>query len=372
MSDKIFFPNLDGLRFLAFFLVFWQHSSGMLFDNLKNASLVNDTHLRFFLTGGLGVSFFFVLSGFLITYLLLVEKSRNGQVNVPAFYVRRILRIFPLFYLVVVFGFGIYPLIRLLADLQYVDNGNFFLYALFLGNFDAIFSGTENAGFVGVLWSVSIEEQFYLVWALLFAYLPTSTLKFLFPAIIIASTGFRYFNADNEKILYFHTLSVVSDLAMGGGMAYLSITHAKFEKIFAELRRTTIVAIYILGFTLIWFYPSLFWLDSYVWLQRLFFALFFAFIIAEQNYSIRSLTKMKDFETISKLGTLTYGLYCLHMIALYFLELSFRYLGLDQALYSTNAVFMLLGFILSVCVASISYNLFESRFLRLKEHFAAK
>lgn len=148
-KNKIFFPNLDGLRFLAFILVFWQHSSEPLVKNLKSAGVINDEQLRYFVTGGLGVSFFFVLSGFLITYLLMDEKIRNGAINKKAFYIRRVLRIFPLYYLVVAWGFGLYPLIRALFHLPPIDNGSFPLYALFLVNFDTIYSSTDHSGFVG-------------------------------------------------------------------------------------------------------------------------------------------------------------------------------------------------------------------------------
>ena len=370
MGTKIFFPNLDGLRFFAFFLVFWQHATEGLFANLQNDGFLDQTHSRFFVTGGLGVSFFFVLSGFLITYLLLDEAKRNGRVNIKAFYLRRALRIFPLFYLVVIFGFTIYPFAREALGLPGVEVGNVFLYSIFLGNFDIVYSETTGAGFVGVLWSVCIEEQFYLVWAVLFTFLPVRYIKFLLPVIIASSTYFRFINAGNEKILYFHTLSVISDLAVGGSLAYLAHSGSRLIGLISDLDKKIILLVYMAGLFFIWIYPGFAWLDSQAWLQRFIFSLFFAFVIAEQNYAKSSIVKLEKFATISKLGTYTYGLYCLHMIVLYFLDLGFRYLCLDSKSYFSNSLFIVLGLVLCVAVAYLSYVYFESPFLRLKNRFS--
>ncbi len=118
-NNKVYFPGLNGLRFYAAFAVvithieliksfqgyptFWVENSG---NNLTLRSIIQ----KFvFELGSLGVYFFFVLSGFLITYLLLVEKAKTKTVAVKKFYVRRILRIWPLYYLIVILGFFVIP-----------------------------------------------------------------------------------------------------------------------------------------------------------------------------------------------------------------------------------------------------------------------
>lgn len=371
MKNKIFFPNLDGLRFLAFFLVYWQHCSVRLFELLKEYGMLTDSQSQFFVTGGYGVSFFFVLSGFLITYLLLQEVKENGTINIKAFYVRRILRIFPLYYLVLFWGFAIYPLLRHLLKMPVFDNGNFWVYFFFLGNFDLIYAPTQRSSFVGITWSVGIEEQFYIFWAFLFFFLPKNLYKYLFPVIIIISCLFRFYNRGDNSVTYFHTLSVVSDLAVGGGMAYLAMNKPNFIDLFQKLKKSYIALIYLLGFILIWFYPSLFWLNQTGWLQRLVFSLFFAFIIAEQNYAEHSFYKMKNFKIISKLGIYTYGLYLLHPIAMYFLEIFCDFLHIDHDAFIRTIFSMSVGLCLSIFISYISYEFFESRFLRLKRHFSA-
>ena len=112
MVKKIHFENLDGLRFLCFLSVFFFHSFHTDFDSIKSTSIFQLIKRDIFGNGNLGVNFFFVLSGFLITYLLIEEKKLNGQINIKKFWIRRMLRIWPLFYLCVIIGFFIFPVLK--------------------------------------------------------------------------------------------------------------------------------------------------------------------------------------------------------------------------------------------------------------------
>jgi peptidoglycan/LPS O-acetylase OafA/YrhL len=111
-SDRIFFPNLDGLRFIAFMAVFIQHSNSIW---IAKTNFYSHIWLRvvkmFFFAATDGVSFFFVLSGFLITYLIINEKGKTGKINSLYFYIRRSLRIWPLYYLLVLLEFTVLPTI---------------------------------------------------------------------------------------------------------------------------------------------------------------------------------------------------------------------------------------------------------------------
>ena len=105
MKKKIYFENLDGLRFFCFFSVFLYHSFHTENEIIKSSPIYKFVTEEIFKNGNLGVNFFFVLSGFLITYLLIAEKKLNGQIDLKKFWIRRILRIWPLFYFCVGFGF---------------------------------------------------------------------------------------------------------------------------------------------------------------------------------------------------------------------------------------------------------------------------
>ena len=100
--QQVYFPNLNGVRFIAAFSVLIHHT-----EQIKYLMGLENIYGNYFIKnlGKLGVGLFFVLSGFLITYLLLSEKERRGDVSTKAFYIRRILRIWPLYFIIVILGF---------------------------------------------------------------------------------------------------------------------------------------------------------------------------------------------------------------------------------------------------------------------------
>jgi len=215
VTKTVFFPNLNGLRTLAFLVVFLVHSFRTEYEHIKDTSL-HRTISWFVSTSNLGVELFFVLSGFLITYLLLHEEKTNAKINVGHFYIRRFLRIWPLYFACVAFGFLIDPvLMKTLAGKVSSETANPWLFITFLSNFNSIINGEAEAQNLPILWSVAIEEQFYLFWPLLMILFRRNRM-ILFLLVIIGSTIFRYIHADNNLYMVFHTFSVVSDLAMGG------------------------------------------------------------------------------------------------------------------------------------------------------------
>ena len=187
--EKLFFPNLDGLRTIAFFMVFSEHVfwSAFKYLEIKSPILLHSLY-TIFGNGGIGVSIFFVLSGFLITYLILKEQEGNGRLDVKAFYIRRSLRIWPLYFILLLFIFFIYPFILNKFNLPVFENpAETWKYFAFLSNFDMIKiheSGKEAFMHSGVTWSIAIEEQFYFIWPLLFFFyfskIPTSYLQLFY------------------------------------------------------------------------------------------------------------------------------------------------------------------------------------------------
>ena len=264
-TNKIYFENLDTLRFLAFFAVFASHSMLKtaifgLSDNELYKHIINFT-----MSGSVGVSFFFVLSGFLITYLIIKEVEETNTLNIKHFYIRRTLRIWPLFFFVVIFGFFIYPVFKKIIGMD-TDLPNRIWYHLsFLSNFDAIYIAQNKLHatspmMVGITWSVSIEEQFYLVWPLMFMIYPKKWYPFIFIKVIVISGLFRYFNSADSDVIYYHTFSVMSNLAVGGLLAYYSIKSELFLQIITHMKKWLIILIYILGFSITFYgnyiYPS--------------------------------------------------------------------------------------------------------------------
>ncbi len=157
-------PYLDGLRAYSIALVLLFHA------NERKHWLDSKSFLASLLADGqLGVRIFFVISGFLITSLLLREIDKTGKISIRGFYERRIARIFPAFYLfigIVLLGIGIrlisVPWILIFSSATFTLNFGF-LYFHFLRGYTETFSSDDSV-LLGHFWTLSIEEQFYLVW----------------------------------------------------------------------------------------------------------------------------------------------------------------------------------------------------------------
>lgn len=319
---KIFFPNLDGLRFFSFLVVFLYHGSLSIFSYLKEDSTTFRIVKFLVQHGNLGVNFFFVLSGFLITYLLIKEKELTGTVHVPNFYVRRILRIWPLYYLCVFLGFVAFGLLKKMSHEPIAENANPIYYLLFSANFDIMHTWPDkpDALLLSVLWSVAVEEQFYLTWPLILKIVPLKYFKYVFPSIMALSLIFRSFHTgDNDHefaIRYFHTFSVIGDMALGGLFAYLVSYENRFKTFIINIPKWMLALLYLVTLGVTLFKDLLFPPGVPVVFERLVIAFLFGMIIVEQNFAKHSLFKMSRFKLVSKLGIYTYGLYCLHFLGL--------------------------------------------------------
>jgi peptidoglycan/LPS O-acetylase OafA/YrhL len=374
-KSKIFFPNLDGLRFVCFLTVFLYHCNETLFRKISDptARKIIDFLFR---NGNVGVNIFFVLSGFLITYLLIKEKELKKDISLTNFYMRRILRIWPLFYLCVFFGFVVYPFLKSHAELgpnEAVSNGWYYLFLA--GNFDLIhiWPKVPDALPIIVLWSVAVEEQFYLSWPVLLKYISSKFYPLLFAGIIIFTMVFRsFYTADtdaNYAILHFHTFSVIGDMALGGLMAYFCSYDSFIFRFIRNMKRWHLYLLYIITVATVLFKEQLFHGPSLV-IERLVLAILFAFIIAEQNYAEHSFFKFSSFKTISKLGIYTYGLYCLHFIGILAVSMLIEKTKIPVNALWANLLACGAALLLTIIISLLSYHLFEKHFLKLKDRFA--
>jgi peptidoglycan/LPS O-acetylase OafA/YrhL len=369
-KPKVFFPNLDGLRFFSFFLVFLSHSFFVDYDYIARAAWYKNMKFIFFTQGWLGVSFFFVLSGFLISYLLMAEKNHTGRIHVISFYIRRALRIWPLYYFCVFFGFVIFPILKRKFGQVPDETADPILCSLFLNNFNAIKNGPPDASVLSVLWSVAIEEQFYLVWPVLFYFTPRKNFVYLFCAVILTCIAYRILHMSTD-VEDFNTLAVISDMAIGGLGAYFSINSKRFmaylEKSnpFVNLIPYLAIAVYVLTYRYFISVSALF-----IIFNRVILASFFIWIILEQNYCKRSYFKVSQLKVISTLGKYTYGLYCLHMIAILITLTVVRKFGLNKHSWEIILIQVPFAFGLSIVISYLSYTYYESWFLKFKDKFA--
>ena len=370
-KPKIFFPNLDGLRFFSFFLVFLSHIFFVDYTYISDSKWYQFVKFWFSSQGGLGVSFFFVLSGFLISYLLMAEKEYTGRIHVKSFYIRRALRIWPLYYFCVFFGFVIFPILKRKFGQIPDETADPILCSLFLNNFNALKNGPPDASVLSVLWSVAIEEQFYFIWPLLFYITPPKRYVYLFCIVILISIIFRAFFGAKGVDIDLHSLGVISDMAIGGLGAYLALNSKKVLAFFENCSPILCLIPYLAVVVYVGTYRIGLSVSPLLGVfNRIIPATFFIWIILEQNYCKRSFFKISQLKFISTLGKYTYGLYCLHTIAILVTLTILRKFGLNKSSKEILLLQMPIAMALSILMSYISFTYYESWFLKFKDKFA--
>lgn len=363
--NSIYFQNLDALRFIAAFSVFIFHffrDVNGFYPSLKNNWLF-DKVMIIADKGALGVNFFFVLSGFLITYLIFHEKKVKNKFTLWKFLVRRTLRIWPLYFIIVIIGFIIFPLIFDWYDTAH----NPINYIFFLANFDEIWYGlNDSVNFLTSPWSVAVEEQFYLFWGIgLFGLFKLNFFKieYLILLIFILSMIFRWNHIGAERVNYYHTLSVCQDILVGSFIGISLFKGRSWITKIKDLSRLKTILIYILGLGICIAKNKLFQGDLVV-IERLVLSLFFAFVILDQIQGIHSFFKFGKIKSFNYLGKISYGLYMYHLVLMFLIS----HFMLTQ--FASNFYFIPIYFILSlgsvILVSALSYRYVESKFLNLK------
>ena len=371
LSSKVNFPNLDGLRFFCFLSVFLFHSFGTNLQSVKENGIYQFLNDVLFANGVLGVNFFFVLSGFLITYLLIVEKELFQRIKVGNFYIRRILRIWPLYFFCVIFGFVLFPLFKTMLGQVPAETANPWYYIFLVSNFDIIHNGTPDSSVLAILWSVAIEEQFYLVWPVLLFLFPQQRYLLVFGVMLIASFVFRLIHADSYIFLTLHTFSCISDMVTGGAFAWLAIYNRRFFDFVRRAPRWLWVCLYVTVGVIYVFTQHIFKFNSVLAAsERLVISILFAFIIAEQCFAENSFYKMSGNKLLTKLGTYTFGLYCLHPIGMLIVNQALTYFGVNDNIYKIIFIEFPLALSTTIALAMASYHLYERRFLLFKDRFA--
>jgi len=217
-TERTYFPELDGLRFIAFMMVYLFH--GGLPPGIVSRLIGRSAAGALRENGGYGVQLFFILSGYLITALLLREEARYGRIALRAFWVRRILRIWPLYYLIIAIGFGLIPALE--GNLGTPGYRNMLRNHLipflgFLGNWSMALV-TPLPDWLSVLWSVCVEEQFYLIVPLLIALVAPQIRRPLVAVLIVGSIAVRWMCAQrygSQLMIVFNTFAQFDTLLSG-------------------------------------------------------------------------------------------------------------------------------------------------------------
>lgn len=374
--SHIHFRGLDTLRFFAAYTVLIVHS-----EEFKDQYGLPNIHDYVGITASLSVGFFFVLSGFLITFLLVQEKKRSNTISIRNFYVKRILRIWPLYYILAIIGLFIAPHIHftdvLLREKQVFYNNYGIICFLML----TIMPNIAKSFFTlpplnGHLWSLGIEEQFYIVWPWI-----TKKVKKLMPALIVIYFGIEFLKffplalayVHIDKGSFFNFFVIISKflngrvsfdyMAIGAIAALLYQRQSKLLRFFTSRMNKFLIAaiIAILSLT----HAALPYI-KYDYFAFLFAALILFVVIQTKETSIL------ENRILKYLGKISYGIYMYHPVAIsiviYFMTDNLK--GSNSTL--TTISFYLICSILTLGIASLSYELIESKLLNLKSKFLRK
>lgn len=336
-------PQLDAVRGLAVLLVL-----------VHNTDIYPSLHLGLIAANGwMGVDLFFVLSGFLITGILV--DTKNSGAYFRNFYVRRCLRIWPLYYSCLLFMFVVVPLLRPSEAHTIFEarSSPWWAFPLFLQNF-LVPVPTMATGLLGVTWSLAVEEQFYLAWPLVVRFCSESQLRKVAIAVICISPALRYYLSPHHVDIYSNTFCRLDGL-MAGALLALAVRSASFEP--AKFLAGAWIALFVSAPLALlidtlharWIVFSLVALSS---VSFVYLALF-----SRQKWLRAILTNRFLVYT----GTISYGIYLLQKIPLDVVK-AFH---LEQHQYLALPI----TFAATYLMATLSWNLLEKPFLRLKRFF---
>ena len=376
MSGKrVYFPNLNAIRFLAALVVIIHHvemtKHWFGLPNIYANSFVGGVF------GQLGIILFFVLSGFLITYLLLEEHKRSGSISIKGFYMRRMLRIWPLYYLITILGLYVLPNIpffNIPEFTEYVNDDLGAKSALFLTFFSNVaYSMYEHVPYSSQTWSVGVEEQFYLIWPLLMLFaikrkkIVTMLVSLITIYLAVKTVVVYQYAIDMNNIaamkrwLYWDHFSI-DCMAIGGISAYLLFFKKEriLKLLFNSYLQITLYAILTVmvlrGWTLPWFNKEL-------------YAVIFAVLVLNLAANPNTILKL-EYKPLNYLGKISYGLYMYHNLMIVIVMKLMIVSGLFNIGSVAGSVFLqILCLAATILISAFSYEYFEKWFLRRKTKY---
>ncbi len=370
-----FFPGLNGLRFFAALLVVMHHSETIL----SKYGLPHWDNWGLFRNGGNAVTFFFVLSGFLITYILLREHRDTGTVAVGPFYLKRVLRIWPLYFLLVFIGLVAIPhalqFIHVPYSMPYTVGETWYWFIFFLPGIVTFKFGHH---LLEPLWSIGVEEVYYLGWAPLFKALRRH-LPLLLAAVVVGKVvlgiGLQW-HWGGPLFMYLVNMFQFEAMAIGGLGAWLVFQHGvtlRKHGLFSRPLRIALFLVLVLYLALnsdaggpVWAFffhtPVL----SPILVQLLFLHLILSVAVVRAG-PIRLNSPTWDY-----LGGISYGIYMYHMLLVFACILLLKGTLARTGAVAGHLLWYLIVIGGTIAIAALSKRFYEDPFLRLKGRLPRK
>ena len=349
MSTKLFLPGLNGLRAIAALSVILAHVS----EELVDKKILKTNYFGHF--GGYSVTIFFTLSGFLITFLLLKELELQSKIDLKKFYIRRILRIWPLYF---------FYLLLIIVVMKFSVPNTIWYYVFIVPNIPFAIHLAGNAMVTVPLlihyWSLGVEEQFYAFWPWML-----KNSKKIKKTIVIFCVA--YF-ALKVVLSLIHAPIVIQSillhtrfccLAIGGIGACLYFENSKIvefvKKTFVEILAWLIVLLFLMNV-----------IRVFSIVNHEIISLMVVVLIINQISNSKTIIPLEN-KLFDYLGKISFGLYIYNPLVLYFIPFLLLYIDENNPLKAT--IYIVSSFSAVILVAHLSYFYFEKRFLNLKNRF---
>jgi peptidoglycan/LPS O-acetylase OafA/YrhL len=349
-------PELDGLRALAIIPVLFAHSIPIEYSRF----LVLAEY------GWVGVDLFFVLSGFLITGILLDSKGEAGYFR--NFYARRVLRIWPVYFALLFVVLKVIPHFR--PETHDLAGFSSWYYVLFLQN---LFPLPQFVPVLAPTWSLGVEEQFYLVWPLLISLLPRRVFPVVITIALIASPFLRMATVHltgDWLYVYVATYCRADGLLIGAALAHW-IRSESFSE--AKLLRVGRWAVALAVVPIAWIFSRGIAArgQQSVLVYTLLAIAFGGFIALALSPAATAWSRFLRLSALQYIGKISYGIYLVHKLAFVVYEKSPLYSALSVA--GSPRLNLAIAFVaevsFAILIASLSWYLFETPILKLKKYF---
>lgn len=345
-----YIPGLNGIRAIAVLLVIISHR------------FPQDHFTRIFPLGNFGVDIFFVLSGFLISRILFQQlklinaKEKTGLRVTRQFILRRVLRIFPIYYLTLFFMYFTSGIIG--NDFK----ENFYWYALYAANY-LNYIETKWFGSLAHLWSLSVEEQFYIVWPFLLYFVFKKRILLLIGLFIVIGTIYPFFFTGYSKVL---TIGCINAFGLGALLAYIEIIKPNYEALFLKILNY----IFLPTLLLICINYCIYKIPYFS--GRLAISIIALKVIAycRYNHSHNLIHRILENKILNFIGMISYGIYLFHNIVPRYWRFVLRKFNIDAP--SVTYEFSYLEFSIQtlfiILISYISWIVIEKPTLKLKKY----
>jgi len=374
-NSREYLPALDGIRGIAIILVMLYHFT-IPFQLSEHLNIIDGLLAAFLQIGWVGVDLFFVLSGFLITGILYDTAGKDNYLK--NFFVRRFLRIFPLYYLMlfvlIVFIPNYIPSLASKTD-QMVENQ--FWFWSYLINWRISYLGTFEDIQGGYMWSLALEEQFYLIWPFFILFFKKKVVSSCFILLIVFAflRLVMLLNGVSATSIYTMTFTHLDALLAGSIIAVARKEEILKQRHFKALSILCFVSVFVVLAVLVFTGKFIFYQKAVAHVGLLSIAIISSYVLIKAVYSEGNkgyLARFFSFGFIQEFGKLCYGLYLFHHpIGLLVTDKLIAYDAfiLFNSYLPCLFVNILVSMFVSYIFAWLSFKFFESQFLKLKKYF---